>query len=97
MTEAIDLLKKRRSPRIPDLAEPAPSDSELETLLTVASRVPDHGKLTPWRFIVFDGEARLTAGATIESVFKASNPAATATRSPSSAIVLRARRWWSRW
>jgi nitroreductase len=42
--------------------------------LTVASRVPDHGKLTPWRFIVFEGEARLKAGAAIEAAFLAKYP-----------------------
>ena len=40
------------------LATAKPSAAEIETLLTIASRVPDHGKLAPWRFIVFEGEAR---------------------------------------
>jgi nitroreductase len=40
-----------------ELVGPAPSEAEIDTLLTVASRVPDHGKLAPWRFIVFEGEA----------------------------------------
>ena len=37
---------------------PGPTADELRTILTVASRVPDHGKLAPWRFVVFDGQAR---------------------------------------
>ncbi|GGE47773.1 nitroreductase [Agaricicola taiwanensis] len=37
---------------------PGPDQTQLETLLTIASRVPDHGKLAPWRFIVASGEAR---------------------------------------
>ncbi len=37
---------------------PGPSPSELQEILTAASRVPDHGKLFPWRFVVFEGEAR---------------------------------------
>ena len=41
---------------------PAPNPDELATILTVASRVPDHGKLAPWRFIVFEGRARERAG-----------------------------------
>jgi nitroreductase len=50
----------------------------LATLLaTVASRVPDHGKLTPWRFIVFEGDARLKAGETIAEVFHDKRPDAT--------------------
>ncbi len=77
MPEALDLLKTRRSVKPIELSGPAPAPAELETLLTVASRVPDHGKLTPWRFIVFDGDARLKAGAAIESVFKSNNPQAT--------------------
>ena len=78
MSEALELLKTRRSVKPIELNGPAPTASELDTLLTVASRVPDHGKLTPWRFIVFDGEARLKAGAAIEAIFKADHPEATA-------------------
>src|SRR5215468_1409181 len=74
MPEAIDLLKTRRSIKPVDLVGPAPSPSEIETLLTVASRVPDHGKLTPWRFIVFEGDARIAAGETIASAFRAKYP-----------------------
>jgi nitroreductase len=77
MPEALDLLKTRRSVKPVELNGPGPAPAELDTLLTVASRVPDHGKLTPWRFIVFDGDARLKAGAAIEAVFKANNPQAT--------------------
>ena len=78
MPEALDLLKTRRSVKPIELSGPGPAATELETLLTVASRVPDHGKLTPWRFIVFDGDARLKAGVAIESIFKADHPDATA-------------------
>jgi len=78
MPEALDLLKTRRSVKPIELSGPGPTATELDMLLTVASRVPDHGKLTPWRFIVFDGEARLKAGAAIETIFKTDNPAATA-------------------
>src|SRR3954463_11250446 len=65
MPEAIDLLTSRRSVKPIELSGPGPTAAELATLLTVASRVPDHGKLTPWRFIVFEGDARLKAGETI--------------------------------
>src|SRR3989440_12304421 len=78
MPDAIDLLKTRRSVKPIELTGPGPAAGELETLLTVAARVPDHGKLTPWRFIVFDGDARLKAGETIEQIFKADHPEATA-------------------
>ena len=62
MPEALDLLKTRRSVKPIELIGPGPAPAELDTLLTVASRVPDHGKLTPWRFIVFEGDARAKAG-----------------------------------
>jgi nitroreductase len=44
----------------------------------VASRVPDHGKLAPWRFVVFEGEARAAAGDVIAEVFRQKQPDATA-------------------
>ena len=77
MVDALELLKTRRSVKAVELAGPAPLAAEIETLLTVASRVPDHGKLTPWRFIVFDGDARLKAGETIERIFRQDHPEAT--------------------
>jgi nitroreductase len=74
MPEALDLLKTRRSVKPLELAEPGPSPAEVETILTIASRVPDHGKLTPWRFIVFEGAARLAAGEKIAAAFAAKYP-----------------------
>lgn len=56
MPDALDLLRTRRSFRLMDLVEPGPSGEALETLLTIASRVPDHGRLVPWRFVLFEGE-----------------------------------------
>jgi nitroreductase len=70
----IELLRTRRSLKPVELTGPGPSPSDLETLLTIASRVPDHGKLTPWRFIVFEGEARHKAGAAIAAAFIAKYP-----------------------
>jgi nitroreductase len=78
MPDALELLKTRRSVKPMELQGPGPSAAELETLLRIATRVPDHGKLAPWRFIVFDGEARRRAGEKIAAVFRADNPQATA-------------------
>jgi nitroreductase len=78
MTSAIDLLKTRRSVKPMELTGPAPSPAEIESLLTVASRVPDHGKLAPWRFVVFEGDARRVAGEVIAKAFTGANPQATA-------------------
>jgi nitroreductase len=58
MNDTIEILKRRRSVPPPLMAGPAPRAAELTTILTVASRVPDHGKLAPWRFLVFEGRAR---------------------------------------
>lgn len=71
MPDALDLLKTRRSAKPNELAGPPPTDTEIETLLTIASRVPDHGKLAPWRFIVFAGDARERAGEIIATAFAA--------------------------
>lgn len=58
----IDLLKARRSVKPDLLGEPRPTPDELETILTIAARVPDHKKLVPWRFVVIDGAAREQLG-----------------------------------
>src|ERR1043166_5175403 len=76
--DAIELLKTRRSMKPREMTGPGPSPAELETILTIASRVPDHGKLTPWRFIVFEGDARVRAGEVIAKVFAKKNPSAPA-------------------
>jgi nitroreductase len=58
MNDTISLLERRRSVPPPTMTGPGPTADELTTILTVASRVPDHGKLAPWRFVVFEGRAR---------------------------------------
>jgi nitroreductase len=78
MPDALHLLKTRRSVKPIELTGPAPSAAEIDTLLTIAARVPDHGKLVPWRFIVFEGAARAAAGEVIADAFKADRPDATA-------------------
>ena len=76
MPDALELLKTRRSIKPVELAGPGPSTAEIETLLTIASRVPDHGKLVPWRFIIFEGDARSAAGEAIAAAFCAKYPQA---------------------
>ena len=78
MPDALELLKIRRSVKPREMSGPGPSPAELDTILTIGARVPDHGKLTPWRFIVFEGDARARAGEVIAQVFARKNPAATA-------------------
>ena len=60
--ETLDFLLQRRSAKAAMLGEPGPSQAQLETILTAAVRVPDHKKLEPWRFVIFEGEARAAFG-----------------------------------
>lgn len=57
-----DFLAQRSSTPISAISGPAPEGEELAALLKVAARVPDHGRLTPWRFILYRGDARLKVG-----------------------------------
>src|SRR5256885_11946470 len=74
--DAIELLKIRRSVKPREMSGPGPTADELDTILTIGSRVPDHGKLTPWRFIVFEGEARARAGDVIRQAIAPKNTGA---------------------
>jgi nitroreductase len=74
MTETIDLLLSRRSVPPQTLAEPGPTADDVETLLKIATRVPDHGKLAPWRFVLFEGPARERAGEIAARLVAADNP-----------------------
>jgi nitroreductase len=78
MPDALELLKIRRSVKPREMTSPGPSPAELDTILTIGARVPDHGKLAPWRFIIFEGEARVRAGEVIAKVFARKNPQAAA-------------------
>ena len=58
----LELLATRRSLKPDKLVTPGPSPTQLETILTMAARVPDHKKLAPWRFVIFQGAAREQMG-----------------------------------
>jgi nitroreductase len=66
--QALAFLATRRSTSAVTLAEPAPSADELAILFRLATRVPDHGKLTPWRFIVLDGEDKARFAGKLEAL-----------------------------
>jgi nitroreductase len=76
----LDLLLSRRSGSAKAMTEPGPSPAQIEMLLTVASRVPDHGKLFPWRFILFEGDARQRMGALLAECLITSEPQASPDR-----------------
>lgn len=80
MNATLELLRTRRSVAPPRLDGPGPTREELDAILTLAVRVPDHGKLAPWRFIVIEGEARTRIGTVIADTFAADHPDADAGR-----------------
>ena len=69
-----DYLLTRRSVGIGFLREPGPTAAELEQILTIGTRVPDHGKITPWRLVVIEGEARQLAGEKLAEIAARNNP-----------------------
>ena len=77
MTSALTPLLTRRSTSVKDLIAPAPEGEALTQILTVATRVPDHGKLAPWKIVVLQGEGASTLGALAAEIFARANPEAT--------------------
>ncbi|MGH6734872.1 MAG: nitroreductase family protein [Methyloceanibacter sp.] len=67
----LDHLLSRRSVSANALSEPGPSEAELTQILTAAARVPDHKKLVPWRFMLFQGKAREAFGKVLAEVCRA--------------------------
>lgn len=74
--QAIEALLQRRSVVAKNITEPGPSDEELEMILKAGVRVPDHGKIGPWRLQVLKKPAQALLGAVFASVYAASNPKA---------------------
>ncbi len=66
--ETLALLARRRSTKAGHFMEPGPSDAQLDALIRLAGRVPDHGKLAPWRFVIIAGEARARAGEKLAAI-----------------------------
>ncbi len=68
--ETLALLARRRSSKLMHLAEPGPTSAEIDALIELAARVPDHGKIGPWRFVAIEGDARARAGAALAEAIK---------------------------
>lgn len=68
------LLATRRSGKPRDMVAPGPDAGQLRTILEAAMRVPDHGKLAPWRFVIIESEQRPAFAELITSAYKAENP-----------------------
>ena len=71
MSDVTTFLERRRSVFIPALQHPAPDEAQLKTILTIASRVPDHGKLAPWRFILYRGDGAARIGKALAAIAEA--------------------------
>lgn len=78
-TTPLSLLATRRSARPRDLVEPGPDAAQLATILQIAARVPDHGKIAPWRFVVVEAEQREALSRIITDAYRAERPQAAAT------------------
>lgn len=77
MTKSLyEALKTRRSVKPKEMAGPGPSPEQIDEILSIAARVPDHGKYAPWYFIVFSGDARATAGEKFAELFLKDHPEA---------------------
>jgi nitroreductase len=74
MTDLSDFLLSRRSIVVRDMIGPGPTDADLEKILRAGMRVPDHGRLTPWRFRVIRGEARRKLGEILGAAYRKANP-----------------------
>ncbi len=73
-TDMLSLLKTRRSTVAKAMVPPGPSPEQTQELLEIAARVPDHGKLAPWRFLLFEGKARSEFGAALAARFQELHP-----------------------
>ncbi|HEY0302869.1 MAG TPA: nitroreductase [Rhizomicrobium sp.] len=76
----LELLLSRRSGSAKAMTGPGPSPEQLDTILAAAARVPDHGKLFPWRFILFEGDGRRRMGELLAACLAESEPNAPAER-----------------
>jgi nitroreductase len=76
-SSALALLETRRSGKPRDLVEPGPPDEELQRILNIAVRAPDHGKLSPWRFVIVSREKRQALAKMLRRALPESDPEAT--------------------
>jgi nitroreductase len=75
-SDTLTLLAERRSAPAQTLGAPGPSAEEIELLLRLGARVPDHGKLSPWRFVLFDPEAKAAYAGRLKALAEARGDAA---------------------
>lgn len=76
----VDFLLNRRSTPLKIMDVPGPDRAQIQTILKIAARVPDHGKMFPWYFIVFEGDARTRIGAALQAAWLAEDASASAAK-----------------
>jgi nitroreductase len=76
-TSVLSLLKSRRSGKPRDMVSPGPTDDQLRDIIAIAARVPDHGKLAPWRFVIIPQHRRAAFADIIQQAYLQEKPEAT--------------------
>ena len=76
-SSALSLLQTRRSGKPRDLIAPGPTDAELTQILNIAARIPDHGKLAPWRFVIVRPDQREALARLLHEALPECDPEAT--------------------
>ncbi|MDG2533156.1 nitroreductase [Sphingomonas sp. HITSZ_GF] len=94
------LLRTRRSGKPRDMVAPGPSPQQLDEMIAIAARTPDHGKLFPWRFVTVPDDARQALGEKLAAILRSEKPGCTprdeeaaiqfATQAPALVVVLSA-------
>ena len=74
LSSPLSFLQTRRSARPRDLVAPGPDEAQMEAILTIAARVPDHGKLHPWRFVHVPAEARDAFAVLLDRAYREERP-----------------------
>ncbi|WP_205481839.1 nitroreductase family protein [Sphingomonas arenae] len=77
LSSPLALLGTRRSGKARDMIGPGPTDEQLERILQIAARTPDHGKLHPWRFVVVADDQRQDLARLLSAALSENDPAAT--------------------
>jgi nitroreductase len=74
LSSAAQLMATRRSGKPRDIGLPGPSPEQMDRILAAATRVPDHGKLAPWRFVVVPADRREAFADLLERAYRADKP-----------------------
>jgi nitroreductase len=70
-SSTLALLHSRRSGKPRDMIAPGPDAAQLRAIMEAAIRVPDHGKLAPWRFVIVNKDQRQRLSDVVTSAYRA--------------------------